>query len=69
MGTEDFYSMMRAFGLGQPTGVGLFAEDPGELRIEGETNWNESHLGFNSFGQDMKATSMQLITALCGDRQ
>ena len=63
MGTEAFYSMMRAFGLGQATGVGLFAEDSGELRIEGDTNWNESYLGFNSFGQDLKATSMQLITA------
>jgi len=63
MGTEAFYSMMRAFGLGQATGVGLFAEDSGELRIEGDTNWNESYLGFNSFGQDLKVTSMQLITA------
>ena len=63
MGTEDFYSMMRAFGLGQASGVGLFAEDAGELKIEGDTNWNESFLGFNSFGQDLKVTSMQLITA------
>lgn len=63
MGTEDFYSMMRAFGFGQPTGVGLFAEEPGQLRIPGDTNWSESNLGYNSFGQELKATSMQLITA------
>lgn len=63
MGAESFYSMMRAFGFGQPTGVGLFAEEAGELRIPGDTNWNESYLGYNSFGQDFKATSMQLITA------
>ena len=63
MGTDDYYSMMRAFGLGQATGVGLFAEERGELKIKGETNWTESHLGFNSFGQDLKVTSMQLITA------
>ena len=63
MGTERFYSMLRAFGFGQPTGVGLFAEEPGDVKIPGDTNWNESFLGYNSFGQDMKATSMQLITA------
>ncbi len=63
MGTEEFYSRMRAFGFGQPTGVGLFAEDPGDLKIPGDTNWSESSLGYNSFGQEMKVTSMQLITA------
>ena len=63
MGTAQFYSMMRAFGFGQPTGVGLFAEEPGELKIPGDTNWNESYLAYNSFGQDLKVTSMQLITA------
>ena len=63
LGTERFYSMMRAFGFGQPTGVGLFAEEPGEVKIPGDTNWSESHLGYNSFGQELKVTSMQLITA------
>ncbi len=63
MGIEKFYSMMRAFGFGQPTGVGLFAEEPGEVKMLGDTNWSESFLGYNSFGQDLKVTSMQLITA------
>ena len=63
MGTEKFYSMMRAFGFGQATGVGLFAEERGDLKIPGDTNWNESYLGYNSFGQDVKVTPMQLITA------
>ena len=63
MGTENFYSMMRAFGFGQATGVGLFAEERGDVKIPGDTNWNESYLGYNSFGQDIKVTPMQLITA------
>ena len=63
MGTSNFYSMMRAFGLGQATGVGLFAEERGELRIPGDTDWNESFLGLNSFGQSIKVTPMQMITA------
>ncbi len=63
MGSTDFYSMMRAFGLGQATGVGLFAEERGELRIPGDSDWNESYLGLNSHGQSLKATPMQMIAA------
>ena len=63
MGTSDFYSIMRAFGLGQATGVGLFAEERGELRIPGDSDWNESYLGLNSHGQSVKVTPMQMITA------
>ena len=63
MGTSDFYSMMRAFGLGQATGVGLFAEERGELRIPGDSDWNESYLGLNSHGQSLKVTPMQMIAA------
>ena len=63
MGTDNFYNMMRAFGLGQITGVDLFAEESGELKIPGDSNWSESFLGLNSYGQRMTATPLQMITA------
>ena len=63
IGTDDFYSMMRGFGLGQLTGVDLFAEAPGELDVPGDTNWGEGNLGLNSFGQKMQATPLQIISA------
>ena len=63
MGTADFYGMMRAFGFGQATNAGLFAEERGELKIPGVAGWSESFLGLNSIGQSMQATSMQVITA------
>ena len=63
MGTDNFYSMMRAFGFGQLTGVDLFAEESGELKVPGDSNWSESYLGLNSYGQRMKATPLQMITA------
>lgn len=63
MGEEAFYSGLRAFGLGQATGVGLFNEEQGELRLRGDTGWSESSFGLNSYGQDLEVTQMQMITA------
>ncbi len=63
IGTEKFYSMMRAFGMGQATVVDLFAEESGDLEMPGDGNWSESYLGLNSYGQRMKATPLQMITA------
>ena len=63
MGMENFYSMMRAFGLGQVTGVGLHAEERGELRIPGDSDWSEDRLARNAYGQGFEATPMQMITA------
>ncbi len=63
MGAENFYATLRAFGLGQLTGVGLFAEERGELKLPGDTDWNEARLGTNAYGQELQATPMQLITA------
>lgn len=66
MGADSFYSMMRGFGLGQLTGVDLFAEANGELTVPGDTNWAESNVGLNSFGQRMQVTPLQIITAFAG---
>lgn len=63
MGEEAFYSGLQAFGLGQATGVGLFNEEQGELRLRGDTGWSESAFGLNSYGQDLQVTQMQMITA------
>jgi len=63
MGSDNFYSMMQAFGLGQNTGIDLFAEAPGSLDIPGDSEWSESDLGINSFGQGLTVTPIQMITA------
>ncbi len=63
MGSDNFYSMMQAFGLGQNTGIDLFAEAPGSLNIPGDSEWSESDLGINSFGQGLTVTPIQMITA------
>ena len=63
MGGQDFYSALRAFGMGSYTGVGLFAEERGDLRVPGDPDWSEDRLALNAFGQGFEATPMQIITA------
>ena len=63
MGAEVFYSALRDFGIGQPTGVGLFNEEPGELRMPGDTDWTESGFGLNAHGHELEVTPMQMINA------
>ena len=69
MGRQDFYGTMRAFGMGNFTGVGLHAEERGELRIPGDPDWSEDRLAMNAFGQGFEATPMQIITAFGRHRQ
>ena len=63
MGTDHFYSTLRAFGIGQPTGVDLIGEEGGILKVPGDPNWSESDLGTNSYGQGVSVTPLQMITA------
>lgn len=64
MGWQDFYRMMRDFGMGRPTGVDMQAEEAGILRVPGSPNWSESDLGTNSFGQGISTTPLQMLTAV-----
>jgi len=64
MGSQTFYGYMKAFGLGQKTGVDLSWEVEGRVKEPGDADWSESDLGVNSFGQGIAVTPLQLITAV-----
>lgn len=63
MGTDNFYSMMRAFGFGQPTRIDLPGEEAGIVKVPGDPNWSESDLATNSYGQGISTTPIQMIAA------
>lgn len=63
MGSTDFYAMLGAFGIGQPTRVDLPGEEAGILKVPGQ-DWSESDLATNSFGQGVSVTSLQMLTAV-----
>jgi cell division protein FtsI/penicillin-binding protein 2 len=64
MGPTNFYSMMREFGIGRPTGIDLEGEIAGTMYVPGDPQWSESNLATNSFGQGVAVTPLQLITAV-----
>ncbi len=61
LGKDKFYKYIRAFGFGQPTGLGLPGEARGILIPEKDaTNLN---IGTMSIGQSIAVTPLQLLTA------
>jgi len=64
MGSQAFYEYLRAFGLGEKTGIDLSGEIEGRLKQPGDADWTEAELGVNSFGQGMAVTPLQLISAV-----
>jgi cell division protein FtsI/penicillin-binding protein 2 len=70
LGANRFYDYMQRFGIGHLTGVDLASENPGRLKIPGDSDWYEADLGTNSFGQGVAATPIQMvagITAIAND--
>jgi cell division protein FtsI/penicillin-binding protein 2 len=70
MGTDDFYRYMRAFGIGQLSGIDIAGENPGRLKAPGDGDWTDFDLGANSFGQGVSSTPLQMasgISALAND--
>ncbi len=64
MGTDDFYQYMRAFGIGQLSGIDIADENPGRLKVPGDGDWSDFDLGANSFGQGVSATPLQMASAI-----
>ena len=65
MGPDVFYQYVRAFGIGQPTGVDLAGEVSGQLWLPDDyEHWHASNLGVNTFGQGVAVTPIQMIAAV-----
>ncbi len=64
-GKENYYGMLRQFGMGQKTGVDLEGEEIGIVRWPDNptTIWNPIDLYTNSFGQGITITPLQIVTA------
>ncbi len=64
MGPDTFYSYFQRFGYGRPTGIDLMSEASGQMPLPGDSNWTESSLGTNAFGQGLAVTPLQMISAV-----
>lgn len=61
LGTEKFYTSMKAFGFGAKTGIGLPGETSGLLR--NPKSWSALSLASMSFGQEIGVTAIQMASA------
>lgn len=61
LGSEKFYSSMKAFGFGARTGLGLPGETSGLLRSP--KSWSALSLASMSFGQEVGVTAIQMASA------
>ena len=62
LGVPKFYDTIRAFGIGQPTGIELPGENRGLLRpVE---NWTASSIGSIAIGQEVSVTPVQIISVI-----
>jgi cell division protein FtsI/penicillin-binding protein 2 len=63
LGPDKFYTAMQKFGIGRPTGIDLAGENPGRLKLPGDSDWYLVDLGTNSFGQGVAVTPIQMVMA------
>ncbi len=61
MGPKIFYDGLKAFGVGERTGIDLEDEANGIVRRPGDTYWADSDLATNSFGQALAVTPLQML--------
>lgn len=63
LGPTRFYETVRKFGFSEITGVDLWGEAAGVMRVPGNQYWHMSDLGANSYGQGLSATPLQVAAA------
>ena len=65
LGRNRFFRYVKAFGFGQPTGISLPGELPGQVLLPGQRGWTIVNQFTNAYGQGIDVTPLQLITAVC----
>ncbi len=63
LGKNRLYDYLSRFSFGNPTGVGLPGERGGILRSPDD--WSKVSIGSVSIGQEISATPLQLVNAVC----
>ena len=63
MGQNTFYTYMRRFGIGYPTGIDISNEAIGHLKDPADKDWYKVDLGTNSFGQGVSVSPIQMMAA------
>lgn len=64
LGKNRFYTYVRRFGFGRLTGVDMAGEIPGTAKLPGDSEWHESDLGTNAFGQGIAVTPLQMLNSV-----
>jgi cell division protein FtsI/penicillin-binding protein 2 len=64
LGTETFYRYVRLFGFGRLTEIDINLEGAGIVKEPGNQNWSPFELAFNSFGQGISVTTIQMANAV-----
>ncbi|MCD6356062.1 MAG: penicillin-binding protein 2 [Anaerolineaceae bacterium] len=64
IGKEDFYSYLRAFGIGRRTNIDLGGEEIWPLSTPDDSDWYPIQLVTNSFGQGVAVTPIQIASAI-----
>lgn len=63
-GPNNLYHYLQTFGIGRLSGIDLALENPGRLKVPGDSDWYAADLGTNSFGQGVSATPIQMASAV-----
>jgi cell division protein FtsI (penicillin-binding protein 3) len=63
-GPDQFYSKLREFGIGTPTGIDLPGEEAGIVNWSDNPDWRPINLSTNAFGQGITVTPIQMLTAV-----
>lgn len=64
VGPDRYYEMLRAFGIGSPTGIDLPGEVAGIVNWSENPQWRPINLSTNAFGQGITVTPIQMVAAV-----